>query len=64
MAAYLKSYRWIDNNVCFVCVHRAARATKQGHFKAEIIPVTVEVEDKNGEKRTITVGCPYHKDCL
>jgi len=35
---------------------RAAAATKNGHFKAEIVPVTVEVEDKDGNKRTITVS--------
>lgn len=34
---------------------KAARATKEGHFKAEIIPVTVNVTDKNGEEKTITV---------
>lgn len=34
---------------------KAARATKEGHFKAEIIPVTVQVTDKNGEEKTITV---------
>ena len=36
---------------------RAAAATKNGLFKAEIVPVTVEVEDKDGNKRTITVSC-------
>ncbi|WAQ95073.1 THIKA-like protein [Mya arenaria] len=34
---------------------KAAAATKNGHFKAEIIPVTVEVEDMEGNRRTITV---------
>jgi hypothetical protein len=51
---------------------RAARATKEGHFKAEIIPVTVNVTDKNGEEKTITVSAllcsddsSYHVDsCL
>lgn len=34
---------------------KAARATENGHFKAEIIPVTVQVEDQAGNKKTITV---------
>ncbi|KAL4222905.1 3-ketoacyl-CoA thiolase [Mactra antiquata] len=34
---------------------KADKATKSGHFKAEIIPVTVQVTDKNGDEKTITV---------
>lgn len=41
--------------ILIIFISRAAKATKLGHFKAEIIPVTVEVEDKNGERKKITV---------
>lgn len=34
---------------------KAAKATKEGHFKAEIIPVTVQVADANGDERSVTV---------
>ena len=41
--------------ILLFCYFRAARATKEGHFNAEIIPVTVQVTDKNGDEKTITV---------
>lgn len=34
---------------------KAAKATSEGYFKAEIIPVTVKVADAKGEEKTITV---------
>ena len=44
------------NPIYFFAFFRAARATEQGLFADEIIPVVTKVMDKDGNERTIKVS--------
>ena len=41
---------------CSFWLSRAAAAVKSGKFTAEIVPVTTEVTDKEGNSKTVTVS--------
>lgn len=55
VAAQFGVSRADQDQFAFQSQAKAARAQEQGHFKDEIIPLTVTLKDKDGNAQTVVI---------